>query len=152
MQSIHVNLPDNTPDDRRFWVDKDQFNLDRKGFPVPYFSLREASANFFGRSRRWLHYNSYYGGADNWYIDGEKWKYQRHDNGIRFLDLADIERLAHAIYQSDPKFDLLRLATTVNLVKYCALAHGYLDVRGHKVYGKDIGRPWKNSQKEKRGK
>lgn len=148
-RSTYINLPDNTPDGRRFWLDESQFNIDSVGMPVPFFSFGEAGKAFFGRSKSWLHDMTHVH-PDYFYLDGAPFEFRYSASGIRYLSLAEVERLAHALYQSHPRFALISLATTVNTVKYSALSHGYLTIDGNQVNGEDVPRAWKKTNQKKR--
>lgn len=124
------------PSDRRFWLDDDMFFTDKRGLPIPRFSVQEVSKCFFGKGPDWLRWRSR---ADTkgkhpegfFVLDGEPLPVKRlpnkgkNDTTARYYTLADVERMAHALAQHGA-IDGGELANIVLMVKTCARIYGVL--------------------------
>ena len=65
---------------------------------VPLFSTGETAKVFFAQTPYWLRWREREGDT---VLDGKKVKPKRSDSNIRQFNLADIEKLAHALRQNN---------------------------------------------------
>lgn len=89
---------------------------------APTFSVQEVAKAFFGRSSHWIRWREREGAltlADGSVIGG------RTKTGSRYYTLADVERIAHALYQRD-HIDQAQLILALTNARNVALMTGIL--------------------------
>lgn len=94
----------------------------------PKFSVGEIAKVFFGRSSHWIRWNERRGKI---LLDGEAVGADRSESGARRYDLADIEKMAHALAQTGA-IDGEQLRNALHIVQIQARIYKYLgpDVDG----------------------
>jgi hypothetical protein len=114
MQPLQVIRPElEPPAGRDFWTD---FQEDGA---LPIFTINEVAFVFFGRSKLWLLRQVWDG---NHFLDGKLIEIPRSPHGKYLLQLAHVERLAHALF-SRGNIDLIKFENSLLIVK--AIAGNY---------------------------
>lgn len=129
-EPLVVAEPENIvlPQGRDFWLDDSMFATDRKGLPIPHFSVQSVAQVFFGNGPDWLRWRMR-GDPENgrphgyFLLNGVPLEFKRTDAGARYFTLADVERMATALCQ-EGGIDGLQLSNITMLVKYCARVNG----------------------------
>lgn len=88
----------------------------------PRYSVGELAKVFFGRSSHWIRWNERKGRL---VLDGERVGADRSASGARTYNLADIERMAHALAQNGG-IDGMQLLNALRIVQAQARIYGYL--------------------------
>lgn len=88
----------------------------------PHFTISEVAKFFFGRSPHWIRWRERGG---KFVFDGEQVGTQRTPKGARLYDLADVEKMAHALAEGD-HIDATQLSNILKLVLIEATIWGYL--------------------------
>jgi hypothetical protein len=113
LQSMHISIPELEPKEGRdFWLD-----VKEDGRPI--FTAKEVAVVFFARSKLWLYRQLY---ASNHELDGILIEIPRSDSGQYQLQLAHVERLAHAFF-SRGIINLKQFENTLTIIK--AIARNY---------------------------
>lgn len=127
---------------QRFWTEESMFGTDKYGLPYPRFTVAETAKVFFGRGPDWLRMRMkpdtkkvkdpktqkvlevierrFPQGA--FILDQDRMVFRRTPSGAHYFTLADIERMGHALAQSDvlPPEQLLNV---LSIVKYVGRQH-----------------------------
>lgn len=119
----------------RLRLNDKMFGTDKNGRPAPNFSVQETAVAFFGRSPDWLRWR--YRADDPakgkprfpkgyFVLDGERLEPKTTASGARYYTLADIEKMAFALYDNEV-FDAESLIASLQIVYANAFLAGVLE-------------------------
>jgi hypothetical protein len=115
-ETQHVVLTDSRLPTDRFILDG--IDVTRE----PMFTVSEVAKVFFARSPHWIRWRER---KDYFVLDGERVGGQRTDEGARRYNLADIEKMAHALAEKGA-INGAQLTNALLLVQTEARVWGYI--------------------------
>lgn len=119
----------------RLRLNDKMFGEDKHGRPAPNFSVQETAVAFFGRSPDWLRWRyrsdtpargkaRYPKGY--FVLDGERLEPKTTESGARYYTLADIEKMAFALFDNGV-YDSDSLLASLQIVYANAFLNGVID-------------------------
>ena len=105
------------PDGGRYWLTEDMMPRDRQGNIKPVLRIAEVARIFFARSPDWLRLPDK--NTRPLTLEGEPFSVERSSTGNRVFNLADVERLAHALLESQ-WISASQFFTTINILRWIA--------------------------------
>lgn len=130
-ESLFSNVQWHAPG-REFWITDEMITRGKKGEPKPWYSTHTVATVFIGRSAAWLRVRmrtSEEHPESELVLNGKALDIHRSPTGDRQFSLADIEKTAHALYNSGA-IDEDRFVCMIELVIWSARQNGMLDGEG----------------------
>jgi hypothetical protein len=110
------------PYGRDHWLTDDMMPTNKNKVVKPRLSVSVVGEVFFGHSGDWLRRMHKIGDVR---LDGEPFEPKRTEVGDRYYTLADVERLAEALLQSD-KIDGMQYIAAIHVLRWVAFQYGIL--------------------------